>query len=157
MADLAPRDVVATAIAMRLRSAPGGIADHVFLDATSIGPALEQRFPTIVAACRAAGIDPVREPIPVAPAAHFGCGGVRADLSGRTSVAGLFAIGEVADTGVHGANRLASNGVTEGLVAGRRVGAALGAVLPVPREPADRRHHADVRLSHGTAASARLR
>ena len=135
MADLAPRDVVATAIAMRLRSAPGGIADHVFLDATSIGPTLEQRFPTIVAACRAAGIDPVREPIPVAPAAHFGCGGVRADLTGRTSVVGLFAIGEVADTGVHGANRLASNGVTEGLVAGRRVGAALGAVLPVPQLP----------------------
>ncbi len=71
----------------------------------------------------------------MAPAAHFGCGGVRADLTGRTSVAGLFAIGEVADTGVHGANRLASNGVTEGLVAGRRVGAALGAVLPLPQEP----------------------
>jgi len=130
LADLAPRDVVATAIAMRLREAPGGVDDHVFLDATSIGPSLEQRFPTIVRACREAGIDPVQEPIPVAPAAHFACGGVRADLSGRTSVTGLFAVGEVAATGVHGANRLASNGVTEGLVAGRRVGAALGASLP---------------------------
>jgi len=131
LADLAPRDVVATAIAMRLRSAPGGVDDHVLLDATSIGPSLVQRFPTIVAACRQAGIDPVHEPIPVAPAAHFACGGVRASLTGETSVAGLFAIGEVAATGVHGANRLASNGVTEGLVAGRLVGAALGKQLPV--------------------------
>lgn len=137
MGDLAPRDVVATAIAMRMRSAPGGIDDHVFLDATLIGSDLERRFPTIVAACRAAGIDPVTEPIPVAPAAHFSCGGVRADLSGRTNVGGLFAVGEVADTGVHGANRLASNGVTEGLVAGRRVGTALGSMLPMPLDPVE--------------------
>jgi L-aspartate oxidase len=135
MGDLAPRDVVATAIATRLRSAPGGVADHVFLDATSIGPRLLERFPTIVAACREAGIDPVKDLIPVAPAAHFSCGGVVADLDGVSSVPGLFAIGEVARTGVHGANRLASNGVTEGLVAGRRLGHALGKELPVAGAP----------------------
>jgi L-aspartate oxidase len=130
LGDLAPRDVVATAIAMRLRQSPGGIDDHVFLDATALGPALADRFPTIVARCRDAGIDPVTEPIPVAPAAHFSCGGVRATLDGATSVPGLLAIGEVADTGVHGANRLASNGVTEGLVAGRLVADRLARALP---------------------------
>jgi L-aspartate oxidase len=135
LGDLAPRDVVATAIAMRLRDAPGGVDDHVLLDATSIGPSLERRFPTIAHACREAGIDPLHEPIPVAPAAHFACGGVRADLSGGTSIRGLFAVGEVAATGVHGANRLASNGVTEGLVAGNRVGEALGKSLPVLSPP----------------------
>ncbi|HEX5017681.1 MAG TPA: L-aspartate oxidase [Actinomycetes bacterium] len=130
LGDLAPRDVVATAIAQCMREAPGGIDDHVFLDATSLGATLVERFPTIVVRCRAAGIDPVTEPIPVAPAAHFACGGVRATLDGLTSVSGLFAIGEVADTGVHGANRLASNGVTEGLVAGQLVADRLARELP---------------------------
>lgn len=138
LGDLAPRDIVATAIAMRMRAAPAGIGDHVFLDARGIGPSVEKRFPTIVAACRKAGIDPVRQLIPVAPAAHFGCGGVRADLSGATAIAGLFAVGEVAMTGVHGANRLASNGVTEGLVAGRRVGERLAEFLPLAAEPSYR-------------------
>ena len=135
LGDLAPRDVVATAIAMRMRAAPGGIDDHVFLDATALGPTLADRFPTIVARCRAAGIDPVTEPIPVAPAAHFACGGVRATLDGTTSIRGLFAVGEVADTGVHGANRLASNGVTEGLVAGRLVAERLAGDLRRPKAP----------------------
>jgi L-aspartate oxidase len=135
LGDLAPRDVVATAIAMRMREAPGGVADHVFLDATALGATLADRFPTIVARCRAAGIDPVTEPIPVAPAAHFACGGVRAGLDGTTSVPGLFAVGEVADTGVHGANRLASNGVTEGLVAGQLVAERLEGPLPAGDEP----------------------
>jgi L-aspartate oxidase len=130
LGDLAPRDVVATAIAMRMRQAPAGIGDHVFLDATTLGAGIVDRFPTIVARCRAAGIDPVTEPIPVAPAAHFACGGVRASLNGTTSVPGLLAVGEVADTGVHGANRLASNGVTEGLVAGRLVAERLAETLP---------------------------
>ena len=130
LGDLAPRDVVATAIALRMREAPGGVDDHVFLDATGLGTAIESRFPTIVARCRAAGIDPVTNLIPVAPAAHFACGGIRARLDGTTSVPGLFAVGEVAATGVHGANRLASNGVTEGLVAGRLVGALLAERLP---------------------------
>lgn len=136
LGDLAPRDVVATAIAMRLRDAPGGVHDHVFLDATALGETLVARFPTVVSRCRAAGIDPVTEPIPVAPAAHFACGGVRAALDGTTSVPGLFAVGEVADTGVHGANRLASNGVTEGLVAGRLLAERLGQTLPPASEPA---------------------
>jgi L-aspartate oxidase len=97
---------------------------------------LEHRFPTVLATCRAAGIDPVREPIPVAPGAHYSCGGVTADLHGRTSVTGLFAVGEVASTGVHGATRLASNSVTEALVAGREAGELLGAQLPNGGEPA---------------------
>ena len=146
LGDLAPRDVVATAIALRMHESPGGISDHVFLDATSIGPTVANRFPTIVARCREAGIDPVNDLIPVAPAAHFACGGVRAQLNGTTSVPGLFAIGEVAATGVHGANRLASNGVTEGLVAGHLAAKALAhglprcgpAVLGDPRVPVSR-------------------
>ena len=135
LGDLAPRDVVTTAIALRMREAPAGVDDHVFLDATPLGRELESRFPTIVARCRAAGVDPVTEPIPVAPAAHFACGGIRATLSGTTSIPGLYAIGEVADTGIHGANRLASNGVTEGLVAGRLVAERLAHSLPERGEP----------------------
>lgn len=128
--DLAPRDVVADAISRRLAEAPGGIGDHVFLDATHLGDTFATRFPTITAACRAAGIDPAREPIPVAPAAHYACGGVRADLDGVTDLPGLFAVGEVACTGVHGANRLASNSLTESVVAGTRLGRSLAAGLP---------------------------
>ena len=82
--------------------------------------------PRITAACRSAGIDPAHDRIPVAPAAHYVCGGIVADLDGRTEVPGIFAVGEVACTGVHGANRLASNSLTEGVVAGTRVGRALG-------------------------------
>lgn len=133
MADLAPRDVVSAAMHAHMASAPGGVGDHLWLDATVLGrTTLERRFPTILAACRAAGIDPVTEPIPVAPGAHYSCGGVRAGLDGRTDVPGLFAVGEVARTGVHGANRLASNSLTESLVAGRLTGDLLGARLPDP-------------------------
>jgi L-aspartate oxidase len=128
--DLAPRDVVASAISRRMADAPGGVGDHVFLDATHLGEEFYERFPSITAACRQAGIDPARERIPVAPAAHYACGGVPADLNGVTEMPALFAIGEVACTGVHGANRLASNSLTEGVVAGTRVGAALAAALP---------------------------
>jgi L-aspartate oxidase len=128
--DLAPRDVVAAAISRRMAEAPGGIGDHVFLDATHLGERFYERFPSITESCRAVGIDPARERIPVAPAAHYACGGVPADLDGTTEMAGLFAIGEVACTGVHGANRLASNSVTEGVVAGSRLGARLRARLP---------------------------
>lgn len=128
--DLAPRDVVASAISRRMAEAPGGVGDHVFLDATHLGEEFYERFPSITAACRRAGIDPARERIPVAPAAHYACGGVPADLDGVTEMAGLFAIGEVACTGVHGANRLASNSLTEGVVAGMRLGAALTTGLP---------------------------
>ncbi len=123
LGDLAPRDVVAAAI-HRQMTLTG--SDHVLLDATGFGAATwGERFPTILALCLERGIDPRREPIPVAPAAHYACGGVLADLDGVTSVPGLYAIGEVASTGVQGANRLASNSVTEALIAGRRVAGRL--------------------------------
>jgi L-aspartate oxidase len=128
--DLAPRDVVAATINARMAEAPAGVDDHVYLDATAMGERFYERFPSITAACRAAGIDPARERIPVAPAAHFACGGIVADLSGRTSLPGFYAVGEVASTGVHGANRLASNSLTEGVVAGTRVGRDLAWELP---------------------------
>lgn len=136
--DLAPRDVVASAISRCLRGAPGGIGDHVFLDATHMGDGFATRFPSITAACRAVGIDPATQRIPVAPAAHYACGGIAADLDGTTSLQGLYAVGEVASTGVHGANRLASNSLTEGLVAGLRTGRHLAEALP----PAVIPHHA---------------
>ncbi|MFF2397657.1 L-aspartate oxidase [Nocardia sp. NPDC055165] len=118
--DLAPRDVVSRAIAERMRALG---TDHVFLDARAI-EGFAQRFPTITASCLAAGIDPAAQLIPVAPAAHYQCGGVLTDTHGRTGVAGLYAAGEVARTGLHGANRLASNSLLEGLVVGERAGAA---------------------------------
>ncbi|MCU1671216.1 MAG: nadB [Blastococcus sp.] len=131
LADLAPRDVVSAAIAAFLAEAPPGERDHVWLDARHLGADhLARRFPGILRACRSAGYDPAREPVPVAPAAHYTCGGVLADLDGGTGVPGLYAVGEVACTGVHGANRLASNSITEGLVAARRCAATLAAALP---------------------------
>ena len=126
LADLAPRDVVSAAITRRLLEAPGGIDDHVFLDSTHLTRAhFQARFPTVFAACAATGIDPSVDPIPVAPAAHFGCGGVVASVDGRTTVPGLYAAGEVARTGLHGANRLASNSLLEGLVVGGRAARAV--------------------------------
>jgi L-aspartate oxidase len=142
--DLAPRDVVAAAISKRMAEAPGGVDDHVYLDATHMGERFYTRFPSITAACREAGIDPARERIPVAPAAHYVCGGVPAGLDGRTELAGLFAVGEVACTGVHGANRLASNSLTESVVAGTRLGRDLAWELPerVDPNPDERSDHA---------------
>jgi len=111
-------------------SQPDDPTDHLYLDATMLGrDLLERGFPTVTAACRARGTDPVSEPIPVAPGAHYSCGGILADLDGRTSVPGLYAVGEAASTGVHGANRLASNSLTEALITGRRAGDLLGRVL----------------------------
>jgi L-aspartate oxidase len=130
LADLAPRDVVAAAISRRMSEAPGGVDDHVFLDATSIGDEFATRFPSITASCKSFGINPATDLIPVAPAAHYFCGGIVADLNGTTSLPGLYAVGEVACTGVHGANRLASNSLTEGVVAGTRVGRELSWKLP---------------------------
>ncbi|MFY9920664.1 MAG: L-aspartate oxidase [Mycobacterium sp.] len=118
MGDLAPRDVVAGAIDARLRATGDPC---VYLDARAIVD-FDRRFPTVTAACRAAGIDPTRQPIPVVPGAHYSCGGVVADVYGRTDLPGLFAAGEVARTGMHGANRLASNSLLEGLVVGSRAG-----------------------------------
>lgn len=120
--ELAPRDVVARANA-RAMAAQGG--RPVRLDATGLGAArLAQRFPTIDAAVRARGLDWSREPIPVTPAAHYFMGGVVTDLDGRTTMPGLYAVGETARTGVHGANRLASNSLLEGAVFGARAGEA---------------------------------
>ena len=134
LADLAPRDIVAKAI-MRQMLATG--KDHVYLDARHFGDEKWRvRFPTILAACRSHGIDPVRELIPVAPACHYSSGGVWTDLHGQTSVPGLYACGEVACTGVHGANRLASNSLLEGLVFARRIAAQLANGLPELNEPA---------------------
>jgi len=152
LADLAPRDVVAKAM-LRVMQADG--LDHVWLDARGLGAGmLESRFPSILARCRAAGIDPVTEPIPVLPAAHYASGGVRTDLYGRTSVAGLYACGEVACTGVHGANRLASNSLLEGLVFAGRIGADLARGLPSQWDPADPRGAvgAAVEAENGTVA-----
>jgi len=118
--DLAPRDVVSARMAEVIGA---GNAGHVWLDATGIGAdVLEAGFPTVLAACRKHGIDPVTDFIPVAPGAHYSCGGILADLDGQTSVPGLYAVGEAASTGVQGANRLASNSVTEAIIAGRRAG-----------------------------------
>ncbi len=118
MGDLAPRDVVAAAVEARL-AATGDPC--VYLDARGV-ERFAARFPTVTAVCRAAGIDPTRQPIPVVPGAHYSCGGVLTDVYGRTELPGLFAAGEVARTGMHGANRLASNSLLEGLVVGGRAG-----------------------------------
>jgi L-aspartate oxidase len=121
LAELAPRDIVAKAI-YRVLLEQG--TDHVYLDARHLH-GVADRFPTITAACRAAGVDPATQLIPVAPAAHYASGGVRTDLLGRTSIASLYACGEAACTGVHGANRLASNSLLEGLVFARRIAATI--------------------------------
>jgi L-aspartate oxidase len=137
--DLAPRDVVAARMAEVIGR---GFAEagHVWLDATGLGrDLLENGFPTVTAACRKHGIDPVTQMIPVAPGAHYSCGGILASLDGRTSLPGLFAAGEAASTGVQGANRLASNSVTEAIIAGRRAGAAIAASLPAARPAAPSR------------------
>ena len=123
LAELAPRDVVSRAIMRRMLDSG---APHVWLDARAFGESMwEERFPTILASCRVHGIDPVTELIPVSPASHYVSGGVRTDLDGRATIPGLFACGEVACTGVHGANRLASNSLLEGLVFAARIGRVL--------------------------------
>jgi L-aspartate oxidase len=116
LGDLAPRDVVARATARRINE--HGV-DHMWLDATSI-EGFEQRFPTVWRACRAVGLDPRRDWLPVAPAAHYLSGGVCTDLDGASTLPGLWACGETACSGVHGANRLASNSLLDGLVFARR-------------------------------------
>ncbi|MEM7049003.1 MAG: L-aspartate oxidase [Acidobacteriota bacterium] len=121
-AELAPRDVVARAIGARLAA-----GRQVFLDPRqAIGDRLPERFPSAFRAASEAGLDPSQEPLPVVPAAHYAMGGLDVDVNGRTSLPGLWACGEVASTGVHGGNRLASNSLLEGLVFGARVAGDLG-------------------------------
>lgn len=130
-AELAPRDVVARAIDFEMKKR--GI-DFVHLDATHLGEAfLKSHFPTIYSRCLALGIDISRQPIPVVPAAHYACGGVVTDTCGRTDLTGLYAVGETAYTGLHGANRLASNSLLECVVVGT---AAAQNILESPSTPA---------------------
>ncbi|RKT78973.1 L-aspartate oxidase [Terracoccus luteus] len=151
LADLAPRDVVARAIIRRMRETG---TDHVYLDCRHLGAAfLEQRFPSIVERCRGLGFDPATDLLPVAPAQHYASGGVRTDLRGRTSLEGLYACGETSCTGVHGANRLASNSLLEGLVFARRIADDLTARLAAgelpPSSPVDVVDDADRALVRG--------
>jgi L-aspartate oxidase len=129
LAELAPRDVVARAIFREQRHGP------VFLDARKLGESFVARFPGIFALCQARGIDPRTDLIPVTPAAHYMMGGIVTDLSGRSSVARLYAVGEVARTGVHGANRLASNSLLEGLVFAERAARDMAAITRQTRVP----------------------
>ncbi|HSW43586.1 MAG TPA: FAD-binding protein, partial [Patescibacteria group bacterium] len=151
--ELAPRDIVARAIDFEMKK--HGL-DHVWLDATHLGePFLVERFPTIHARCLELGIDIARQPIPVVPAAHYTCGGVVTDLDGRTDLPGLFAVGETSYTGLHGANRLASNSLLECVVVGRTCAARIDAEEPgtaavLPAWDESRVEHADeqVVISH---------
>ena len=134
-AELAPRDIVARAIHAERAAGRGA-----FLDArAAVGGHFPEAFPTVFAACQSAGFDPRREPIPVAPACHYHMGGILTDAEGATDLPGLFAAGECASSGVHGANRLASNSLLEAAVFGARAGRAAsrraGAMRPLVRTP----------------------
>lgn len=132
MKDLAPRDVVAHAVHEEIIKSG---KPYVYLDGTKLGESIWlQRFPNILSSCRKIGIDPLVDMIPVVPAAHYASGGVVSDMTGKTDIPGLFAVGECANTGVHGANRLASNSLLEGLVVAERVANHL-IDLPEQSEP----------------------
>lgn len=138
LAELAPRDVVAIAIMRKMQESG---KQHVWLDVRHI-EGFERRFPTIYSSCIANGIDPTKELIPVSPASHYASGGVRVDLNGQTNIPGLYACGETACSGVHGANRLASNSLLEGLVFSSRIAAHIATHLPEQSEPVENKSRA---------------
>jgi L-aspartate oxidase len=148
LAELAPRDVVARAIFREQRHGP------VYLDARKIGKRFVERFPGIFALCQARGIDPRIDLIPVTPAAHYMMGGVVTDLCGRSSVPRLYAVGELARTGVHGANRLASNSLLEGLVFAERVARDLPSAATLSRVPGPKKWKVPVLTDRGAAQVA---
>lgn len=157
-AELAPRDVVSRAIHFEMERTE---SDHVWLDMRGLDRAfVRERFPKIFNTCLLYNVDITRDPIPVSPAAHYAMGGVQTDVFGRTSIPGLYAAGEVACTGVHGANRLASNSLLEGLVFGARAGAAAAAEAPSQVSSAEPRdwdfgEAADWRIDDGTRAEVK--
>lgn len=154
LAELAPRDVVAKAI--RRQMLTDG-TEHVWLDARHLGEDFwAERFPTILASCRQYGIEPAKDLIPVAPAQHYHSGGLRTDTFGRTSIPGLFACGEVSCTGVHGANRLASNSLLEGLVFAERIGQVLAEGVGPLREPVETEGPSGLLAAEDRAAIQRI-
>jgi L-aspartate oxidase len=150
--DLAPRDVVARSIVREEKQSGGVFLTLAHLDAEFV----RRRFPTIAEMCRVVGLDLARDPIPVGPAAHYIMGGIETDEWGRTSAPGLFAAGEVACTGVHGANRLASNSLLEGLVFGARAGAAMQQPPRAAAMKSDRVEAGGLKLEVGDASSSNL-
>jgi L-aspartate oxidase len=153
-AELAPRDVVARGVFAEIAA-----GRRAFLDARAIQD-FADRFPTVFAACAAARIDPSREPMPIAPAAHYHMGGVLTDANGRTTVDGLWAAGEVASSGAHGANRLASNSLLEAVVFAARIAEDIGGLLPMPQTrpvAGSGQSASSSRLAGPVAAERRLR
>jgi L-aspartate oxidase len=154
LGDLAPRDVVSFTMLQRMNRGDG-LSTNLWLDARGIGAKrLAREFPTTLDICRKSGVEPAKELIPIAPGAHYACGGVSADLEGNTSLAGLYAVGEVAATGVHGANRLASNSLTEAVITGRRLGQRL-AHEDAPQSQNARRQGDGRAVGRGVDASTR--
>ena len=149
LAELAPRDVVAREIYRERRRGNG-----VYLDARKLGKTFRTRFPGIFALCKARGIDPSKDLIPVIPAAHYMMGGIVTDLAGRSSMDRLYACGEVSRTGVHGANRLASNSLLEGLVFAERVARDMIALSKLSRAPRQKEWDAPVLADRGAAQVA---
>ena len=146
-AELGPRDIVARAVYSEVMSGRGAYLDC----REAIGERLAETFPTFHAMCEAAGLDPLREPVPVAPAAHYHMGGVATDANGRTSVEGLWACGEVASTGVHGANRLASNSLLETVVFGALIAEDISGSMPQSLNGRDRSAQIETLYSHPDA------
>lgn len=149
LAELAPRDIVARAIVRQQRA-----GHSVFLDARKQASTFARRFPGILVLCKARGIDPRRDLIPVTPAAHYMMGGIVTDLAGRSSLDRLYAVGEVSRTGVHGANRLASNSLLEGLVFAERVARDIVGRKPLARPPRAQRWSVPVLEDRGAAQVA---